>query len=56
MEVVVSKRPTVRRSKEEILPLLKECVESKVSVKEFVKTNGIHEATFIFLSGLGTLN
>ena len=48
MEVVVSKSAAVKvmRSKEEILSLLKECSKSKMSVKEFVKANGIHEATF----------
>jgi len=48
MEVVVSKSAAVKvmRSKEEIFSLLKECSKSKMSVKEFVKANGIHEATF----------
>ena len=46
MEVVISKARGVQRSKEEIINILEECRKSKMSVKEFVKTKGIHEATY----------
>lgn len=46
MEVEVAKPSLVHRSREEILSLLEECRKSKMSVKEFVKTKGIHEATY----------
>ena len=46
MEMQVAKPSGVQRSKEEIVALLEECRESKMSVKEFVKTKGIHEATY----------
>ena len=46
MEVEIAKPSGVQRSKEEIVALLEECRESKMSVKEFVKTKGIHEATY----------
>jgi transposase-like protein len=46
MEVIVSKPAPVKRNKEEILSLPKECCKSKMSVKEFGKANGIHKATF----------
>ncbi len=46
MEVVVAKLSGVRRSKEEIISILEECRKSKLNVKEFVKTKGIHEATY----------
>ena len=36
----------VQRSKEEIISLLEECRKSKISVKEFAKAKGIHEATY----------
>ena len=46
MEVGVPKPSLVHRSEEEIISLLEECRKSKMSVKEFVKTKGIHEATY----------
>jgi hypothetical protein len=46
MEAIVSTHLGVRRSKEEIISLLEECRKSKVSVKEFAKLKGIHEATY----------
>ncbi len=46
MELGVAKRSVVQRSKEEIVSLLEECRKSKMSVKDFVKTKGIHEATY----------
>jgi Transposase len=46
MEVGVAKPSVVQRSKEEIISLLEECRKSEMSVKEFVKTKGIHEATY----------
>jgi hypothetical protein len=46
MEMDVAKRTGVQRSKEEIVALLEECRKSKMSVKEFVKNKGIHEATY----------
>ena len=46
MEVEVAKPSGVQRSKEEIVSILEECRKSKLNVKEFVKTKGIHEATF----------
>ena len=46
MEVEVAKRSEVRRSKEEIISILEACGKSKMSVKEFVKSKGIHEATY----------
>ena len=46
MEVVVAKPSGVQRSKEEIISILEECRKSKLNVKEFVKTKGIHEATY----------
>jgi Transposase len=46
MEVAVAKPSGAQRSKEEIISLLEECRKSKMSVKEFVKTKGIHEATY----------
>ena len=46
MEVELAKRPGVQRSKEEIISILEECKKSKLKVKEFVKTKGIHEATY----------
>ena len=46
MEVDVAKPSGVQRSKEEIISLLEECRKSGKSVKEFAKTNGIHEATY----------
>jgi len=46
MEVDVVKPSGVQRSKEEIISILEECRKSKLNVKEFVKTKGIHEATY----------
>lgn len=46
MEVGVAKPSGVQRSKEEIISILEECKKSKLKVKEFVKTKGIHEATY----------
>ena len=46
MEVGVAKPSRVQRSKEEIISILEECGKSKLNVKEFVKTKGIHEATY----------
>ena len=46
MEVVIPKSPGVRRSTEEIISLVEECRNSNLSVKEFVKLKGIHEATY----------
>ncbi len=46
MEVEVANPSGIRRSKEEIISILEECKKSKLNVKEFVKTKGIHEATY----------
>lgn len=46
MEEEVAKPKGVQRSKEEIISILEECKKSKLNVKEFVKTKGIHEATY----------
>ena len=46
MELAVTKSPGVQRSREEIIAILEECRKSKLSVKQFVKTKGIHEATY----------
>ena len=46
MEVEVVKPSGIQRSKEEIISILEECRKSKLNVKEFVKTKGIHEATY----------
>lgn len=46
MEVEVVKPSGVQRSREEIIFILEECRKSKLNVKEFVKTKGIHEATY----------
>ena len=46
MELNVAKPSGVQRSKEEIISILEECRKSKLNVKEFVKTKGIHEATY----------
>jgi len=46
MEVEVAKPKGVQRGKEEIISILEECKKSKLNVKEFVKTKGIHEATY----------
>ena len=46
MEVDVAKSSGVQRSKKEIILLLEECRKSGMSVKEFAKTKGIHEATY----------
>jgi hypothetical protein len=46
MELEVAKPSVVHRSKEEVILLLEDCRKSKLSVKEFVKTKGIHEATY----------
>jgi hypothetical protein len=46
MEVEVAKPSNVQRSKAEIISILEECRKSKLKVKEFVKTKGIHEATY----------
>ena len=46
MELGVVKPSGVQRSKEEIISILEECRKSKLNVKEFVKTKGIHEATY----------
>lgn len=46
MELGVAKPSGVQRSKEEIISILEECRKSKLKVKEFVKTKGIHEATY----------
>jgi hypothetical protein len=46
MEVEVAKPYGVQRSKEEIISILEECRKSNLNVKEFVKTKGIHEATY----------
>jgi len=46
MEVGLARSSGVQRSKEEIISILEECKKSKLSVKEFVKTKGIHEATY----------
>jgi hypothetical protein len=46
MEVEIAKPKGVQRSKEEIISILEECRKGKMNVKEFVKTKGIHEATY----------
>lgn len=46
MELDVAKPSGVQRSKEEIISLLEDCRKNKISVKEFAKVNGIHEATY----------
>ncbi len=46
MEVAVVKPTGVQRSREEIISILEECRKSKLKVKDFVKTKGIHEATY----------
>lgn len=46
MDLVETKPSGVQRSKEEIISLLEEFRKSKVSVKEFTKLKGIHEATY----------
>ena len=46
MEVEVEKPSRIQHSKEEIMFILEECRKSKLNVKEFVKTKGIHEATY----------
>jgi len=46
MEVEIAKRSGIQRSKEEIISILEECRKSKLKIKEFVKTKGIHEATY----------
>jgi len=46
MELDVAKPLGGNRSKEEIISILEECRKGKMSVKEFVKTKGIHEATY----------
>ena len=46
METLGPKVIGVKRSKSEILSLLEECSKSGDSVKEFVRTKGIHEATY----------
>ncbi len=46
MELEVAKLSGVQRSKEEIISILEECRKSELNVKEFVKTKGIHEATY----------
>jgi predicted HicB family RNase H-like nuclease len=46
MEVEIAKPRGVQRSKEEIISILEECRKGKMNVKEFVKTKGIHEATY----------
>jgi hypothetical protein len=46
MELGVAKPSGVQRSKEEIISILEECRKSGLNVKEFVKTKGIHEATY----------
>ncbi len=46
MEAEIVKPSGVRRSREEIISILEECSKSKINVKEFVKTKGIHEATY----------
>ena len=46
METFGPKVLGVKRSKSEIISLLEECSKSGVSVKEFVRTKGIHEATY----------
>ena len=46
MEVGILKPSGVQRSRDEIISILEECRKSKLNVKEFVKTKGIHEATF----------
>jgi transposase-like protein len=46
MELVETKRSGIQRSKEEIISLMEECRKSKLSVKEFAKLKGIHEATY----------
>ena len=46
MEVEVVKQIRVQRSKEEIISMLEQCRDSRMSVKEFVKLKGIHEATY----------
>jgi hypothetical protein len=46
MEVEIAKSAGVQRSKEEIISILEECKKSKLNIKEFVKTKGIHEATY----------
>jgi hypothetical protein len=46
MEVEVAKPSAVQRRREEIISILEECRKSNMSVKEFVKTKGIHEATY----------
>jgi hypothetical protein len=46
MEAEVAKPSNVQRSKAEIISILEECRRSKMKVKEFVKSKGIHEATY----------
>ena len=46
MVVEIAKARGVRRSKEELISIMEECRKSKLNVKEFVKTKGIHEATY----------
>ncbi|HEY8734567.1 MAG TPA: transposase [Puia sp.] len=46
MEEGIAKPSRVQRSQEEIISILEECRNSKLNVKEFVKTKGIHEATY----------
>jgi Transposase len=46
MLLEVARRSGVQRSKEEIISILEEGRKSKLKVKEFVKTKGIHEATY----------
>src|SRR5450755_4552657 len=46
MGVEVSKPSGVQRIKADIISLLEECRKSGMSVKEFAKSKGIHEATY----------
>ena len=46
MEEGIAKPSGIRRSKEEIIAILEECRMNKLKVREFVKTKGIHEATY----------
>ena len=46
MEEGIARPRGVQRSKEEIIAILEECRKSKLNVKDFVKTKGIHEATY----------
>ena len=46
MELELTKRSGVQHSKEEIISILEECRKSNLKIKEFVKTKGIHEATY----------